>query len=143
MTLPDPVLEPLNVIQDVPDEAVQAHVESVVTVMVPVAPPGGAVTVRGETEYVHVAPASLTTKLWPAIVSVADRDCVVVLDAAVNPTLPEPLPVAPLVIVTHDAPLVALHVHPAVVVTETVPLPPFAASDMLVGEIVKLHGAPA
>ena len=141
MAFPDPVRDPLNVIQDVPDEVVQAHVDSVVTVMVPVAPPGGTVTVRGDTENVHDAAASLTTKLLPAIVSVADRDCVVVLDAAVNPTLLEPLPVAPLVIVTHDAPLVALHAHPAVVVTETMLLPPVAANDLLVGESVNPHGA--
>ena len=133
--------DPLNVIHDVPEETVQAHVDNVVTVMLPVPPPGGTVTVRGDTEKVHDAAASLTTKLSPAIVSVADRNCVVVLDAAVNPTLPEPLPVAPLVIVTHDAPLDALQLHPAIVVTVTVPLPPLAASELLVGEIVNAQGA--
>ena len=55
-----------------------------------------------------VALASVIVKLLPAIVSVAVLVCDVVLDAAVNVTLPEPLPVAPLVIVTHDAPLVAV-----------------------------------
>ena len=55
------VREPLNVIHDVPDETVQAHVDDVVTVMLPVAPSGGAVTVRGDTENVHEAAASLTT----------------------------------------------------------------------------------
>ena len=133
--------EPLKVIHDVPDETVQAHVDNVVTVMLPVAPSGGTVTVRGATENVHEAAASLTTKLLPAIVSVADRDCVVVLDAAVNPTLPEPVPVAPLVIVTHDAPLDALQLHPAIVVTVTVPPPPLAASEVPVGEIVNAQGA--
>lgn len=133
--------EPLNVIHDVPDETVQAHVDNVVTVMLPVAPSGGTVTVRGDTENVHDAAASLTTKLLPAIVSVAERDCVVVLDAAVNPTLPEPFPVAPLVIVTHDAPLDAVQLHPAIVVTVTVPLPPLAASEVPVGEIVNAQGA--
>lgn len=133
--------EPLKVIHDVPDETVQAHVDNVVTVMVPVAPSGGTVTVRGDTENVHEAAASLITKLLPAIVSVADRDCVVVLDAAVNPTLPEPVPVAPLVIVTHDAPFDALQLHPAIVVTVTVPLPPLAASEVPAGEIVNAQGA--
>jgi hypothetical protein len=141
VAFPDPVRDPPNVIQDVPDEVVQAHVDCVVTVIVPVAPLGGTVTVSGETENVHDAAASLTTKLLPAIVSVADRDCVVGLDAAVNPTLPEPLPVAPLVIVTHEAPLAALQLHPAIAVTVTVPLPPLAASEVLVGEIVNAQGA--
>jgi hypothetical protein len=135
------VCDPLNVIHDVPDETVQAHVDPVVTVMLPVPPPGGTVMVRGETENVHDAAASVTTKLLPAIVSVADRDCIVVLDAAAYPTLPEPLPVAPLTIVTHDAALVALQLHPALVVTVTVTLPPFAASELLVGEIVNAQGA--
>jgi len=130
------VREALKVIQDVPDEAVQLHVDGVVTVTAPVPPPGGTVTVRGDTENVHGAPASLITKLLPAIVSVADRDCVVPLDAATYPTVPGPLRFAPSGIVTHDAVLDALHVQPLAVVTETVPLLPPAASDTLVGEIV-------
>ena len=87
--------------------------------------------------------ASVITKLLPAIVSVAVLVCDVVFDAAVNVTLPEPLPVAPLVIVTHDAPLVAVQLQPAVVVTVTVPLPPPGANDWLVGEIVNAQGTAA
>ena len=67
---------------------------------------------------------------------------VVVLDAAVNVTLPEPVRPVPPEIVTQDAPLVALHPHPDVVVTVTVPLPPVADTVWLVGEIVYEH-APA
>jgi hypothetical protein len=143
VAFPDPVRDPLTVIHDAPVVTVQAQVDDVVTAMVPVAPPGGAVTVNGETVNVQDAAASVTVKLLPAIVSVALLVAVVVFNAAVNLTLPEPLPVAPLVIVTHEAPLVAVQLHPAVVVTVTVPLPPDPASDWLVGEMVNAQGGPA
>ena len=89
----------------------------------------------------HDGLGSVTTNVRPAIVSVADRADVVVLTAAVNPTLPEPVPLAPVKIVTHDAPLVAVQLQPAPAVTITVPLPPVADSDWLAGEIVNEHGA--
>ena len=92
--------------------------------------------VRGLTVNVQAAAASVTVNVLPAIVSVADLADVAVLAAAVYPTLPLPLPLAPLVIVTHDAALVAVQVHPLVVVTVTVPVPPVAVSDRLAGEIV-------
>jgi hypothetical protein len=88
------------------------------------------------TENVHDALGSVIAKLFPAIVRNAVLPSVVVLGAAVNPTLPEPVPAVPLEIVTHDAPLVAVQLHPEDVVTMTVPLPPAADSDWLVGEIV-------
>ncbi len=68
----------------------------------------------------------MITKLLPAIVRVAVLVSVVVLAAAVKVTLPEPVPDAPLVIVTHGALLVEDQVQPVPVVTVTVPLPPIA-----------------
>jgi hypothetical protein len=85
---------------------------------------------------VRIAVGSVITKLLPAIVSVAVLGSVVVLDVAVNPTLPEPLPVAPLVIVTHDALLVEDQAQPVVVVTVTVPVLPVPGIAWLVGEMV-------
>jgi hypothetical protein len=125
--LPDPGPDPLNEIHDVPDE-VQAHVERVVTLTVPLPPLGGMLIVSGATVYVHVAAGWEMTKLLPAIVSVADLDCVVVLAVAVSPMLPGPVSVPPLVIVTHDEPLVAVHVQLAFVVTLIVLLPPAAVN---------------
>ena len=90
---------------------------------------------------VQAAAACVTVKVLPAIVSVADLPGVAVLAAAVNPTLPLPLPVAPVEIVTHDAPLVAVQAHPAAAVTVTVPVPPAAGSDWLAGEIAYEHAA--
>ena len=43
---------------------------------------------------------------------------------------------------SHDPPPVAVQLHPLVVVTLTVPVPPVAVSDRLAGEIVYAH-APA
>lgn len=115
----------------------------VVTVIVPVPPPGGIVRMTGLTVNVHEELGSVTTNVRPAIVSVADRAVDVVLPAAVNPTLPEPVPLAPVRMVTHDALLVAVQLQPAPAVTITVPMPPEAARDWLAGEIVNEHGAAA
>ena len=58
------------------------------------------------------------------------------LAAAVNDTDPLPVPVAPAVIVSHGALLVAVHAQPAVVVTATgPPAPPPDAIDALGGAI--------
>jgi hypothetical protein len=81
------------------------------------------------------AVGSVRTKVFPAIVSEAFLVSDVVLEAAVSLTVPEPVPVAP-VIVIHDALFVVDQVHPADVVTVTLTLPPVAATDLLVGEIV-------
>jgi hypothetical protein len=52
-----------------------------------------------------------------------------VFGRTLKPTEPFPVPFAPDVIVSHDALLVAVHAHPVVVVTATVPAPPVAAVD--------------
>ena len=56
--------------------------------------------------------------------------------AALNDTVPFPLPLAPLVTVSHDVLLLTpVHEHPAGAVTVVEPLPPPAATDWLAGEI--------
>jgi len=74
-------------------------------------------------------------KVWPATVIVADRDDEVVFAATVKPTVPLPLPLAPDVIVTHAADVVAPQEQPAPAVTAIDPEPPLAAIDWLVGLI--------
>ena len=117
---------PVSVIQDAVVDDVHAHEEVVVTVMVPEPPPAGTFTASGDTVKEHDALGSVTMKLLPAMVSIPVRDVPVVFAAAVKPTLPLPLPLAPLVMVIHDAPLVAVHAQPVAVVTDTVPVPPAA-----------------
>ena len=43
------------------------------------------------------------------------------------------MPLAPLVIVIHETALLAVHAHPATVVTETLPVPAVAPAVALVG----------
>jgi hypothetical protein len=116
-------------------ETVHVHPAVVVTEIVPVPPEAGRLIEAGLTVNTQGA-ACVTVKAFPPIVSVALRDAVVELAATVNPTLPLPLPEAPLEIVTHEAALVADQAQPAVVVSDTVPLPPAAATDWLAGEMV-------
>jgi hypothetical protein len=70
----------------------------------------------------------------PATVSVPLREPPV-LAATLNPTEPFPEPLPPDVIESHDALLVAVHAHPLVVVTATLPLDAVAATFWLVGAI--------
>ena len=44
--------------------------------------------------------------------------------ATVNATVPLPLPLAPELMVIHDAPVAAVHVHPTGAVTLKEPVPP-------------------
>jgi hypothetical protein len=77
----------------------------------------------------------------PATVKVPVR-CAPVLAVAVNPTLPFPLPLAPDVIVSHEALLVAVHPQPVEAVTAIdVPAPPDAAMFCDVGLIVYEHAS--
>jgi hypothetical protein len=89
---------------------------------VPSAPDAGTDRVSGEMANVHPSPCRTVT-VRPATVMVPDREGPLV-GAAVNPTDPDPLPLSPDVMVIHEAPLDALHAHPAPVVTVTLPLPP-------------------
>jgi len=57
------------------------------------------------------------------------------LAATVNATAPFPVPEAPLVTEIQATPDAALHAQVDPAVTETVPLPPLADTDWLVGEI--------
>ena len=79
----------------------------------------------------------------PATETVADRELVLLLGAALMEYEPLPLPLAPDTIVNQLAGLVAVHVQPAVVVTVPVASPPLDGSDWLVGVTLKLQAAPA
>jgi hypothetical protein len=133
----------VSVIHEAAVDVVHAQPACVVTVNVPVAAVLGIARRTGLTENVHDGFGSVTTKVWPATVSVADLGAVVVFAAAVKLMLPEPRRPVPLEMVTHEAPLVAFHAHPVPVATETRLLPPPADIARLVGEIVYEHGAAA
>ena len=82
----------------------------------------------------QAAAAWETVNVWPPIVRVPVRALVFGLDAALNATVPVPVPLAPLVTVNHDVLLLTpVHAHPARVVTVVDPVPPLATTDWLVG----------
>ena len=62
---------------------------------------------------------------------------------AVKLTLPEPMRPVPLEMVTQDAPLVAVQLHPLPVLTATLLGPPLTGRATLAGEIVKVQGGAA
>jgi hypothetical protein len=121
---------------------VQLHPDWVVSVIVPIVPAAGAVIRMGLAENVQGARGSLTTKVWPAIVSVAVRGVTPVFASAENETVPVPVTGDALDIVTHDAPLAAVQEHSGVVVTVTEPLPPAAVSVALAESSAYAQGAP-
>ena len=64
----------------------------------------------------------------------AVRPVVLVLAAALNATVPVPVPLAPDVTVSHDALLLAVHPQPLVAVIVTEPVPPAEGSDWVFAE---------
>lgn len=68
----------------------------------------------------------VTVNPIPAMVSVAVRVAPVAFGSTLNWTVPAPEPDAPSVIVTHDAPLTAVHGQPVDAATDTDPTPPVA-----------------
>jgi hypothetical protein len=82
-------------------------------------------------------------KVVPAIVKVPLREVVAVFAAALIPTVPLPLPLAPEATLNHVALLAAVHAQPAPAVTLTLPVPPAAVIAWLVGLIAYVHAAAA
>ena len=139
--MPEPVPDPVTVTHDALVDDVHAQVDCVVTVIVPDAPVGAAVISDGVRANVQDALGSVIVNVRPAIVSVAVLAIEPVLEPATYPTVPEPVPVAPLEMLTHVEPLDAVQLQFDAVVTATVPLPPVAGRAWLVGEIVNEQGA--
>jgi hypothetical protein len=80
--------------------------------------------------------------IWPAIVRLPVRDVVEVFGATVRLTLLVPVPVAPVLIVIHVAPLVAVQAQPSPAVTVTLEVPPAAPIERVDGDTVgEAHGA--
>jgi hypothetical protein len=79
---------------------------------------------------VQAAASCVTVNAWPAMVRVPVRELVFGFAAALNATVPLPLPLAPLVTVSHDVSLLTpVHAHPAGAVTAVEPVPPAATTD--------------
>ena len=121
--LPDPVAPLVRVIQDALLDAVQAQPVAAVTVLLPVPAAAAKDCVVGEIDGEHDAAACVTVNVAPAIVSVPVRLDATVFAATLNPAVPLPDPVAPLVIVIQEALLVAVHAQPVAAVIVLLPVP--------------------
>ena len=132
LPLPEPDVEVENVTQLAGLDAVHAQPEPAVIAMVPVPEDDVSEALEGERLYPHPAACVMVTA-WPATVSTPERDCVVELASTEYDTVPEPEPLAPLVIDIQDTALVAFHVQPAAVVTDTLPVPPAVVALAVVG----------
>ena len=111
--------------------ALHAQPAPLVTVMLPVPPCAGTLADVGSIVDVQPLPCDTVT-VCPAMVSMAERGPPGVA-AAVNCTVPLPAPLAPAVMDSQGALLLALQAQSAPVVTLMLPLPPVAAMLVLVG----------
>ena len=127
--MPEPVPAPETVTHALVVEAAHVHPACVVTTIVPDAPVVGAVIPEGVRVNIHAPLACVTVNVFPAMVKVADLANALVFAAAVYVTVPDPVPDAPLEMTTHPAPLDAVQLQSAAVVTATVAAPPPAAID--------------
>ena len=119
--------------------AVHAHPEPVTTetFTLPVPPAAAIDAPPGLKAKLHAAAACDTVKVRPAIVIVPVR-APSVFAATLNVTDAAPLPDAGLTVI-HDVFETAVHAHPAVVDTATVPLPADAPMEALADPSAKAH----
>src|SRR3954470_24958406 len=122
--LPLPLLPDEMVSQDALLLAVHAQPAPAETLTLAEPPAAGTVKPDGPSPIVHPLPW-VTVKVWPAIVNVPDRTPPVV-PATLYCTVPLPFPLAPEVIESQDALVVAVHAQPAPLVRPTLPVPPDA-----------------
>jgi len=114
--------------------AVQPQPVPAVTDVVDVPPAAEIVRDVGEMANVQDDPDCVMVTVWPATVSVPVRWAVEVLVVALKVTVPLPDPLAPPLIVSQAALLVAVHVQPVTAVTPVVDEPPAAVSVLDVGD---------
>ena len=132
--LPDPLAPPVILSQAVLLTAVQLQPPGAVTPVVEDPADEVSVAVVGDTPKLHVVPSCVTVTVWPATVRVPVRSVDDGLAVALNVTVPSPLPLAPPLMVSQAALLVAAQVHPPGAVTPVVEDPAPDVSAAVVGE---------
>ena len=133
VSLPLPLVLDVMVSQEALLVAVQEQPVVVVTFVLPVLAVAVGLNEVGATENVQGAPAWVTVNVWPAMVSVPVLGEVDVFAAIEKATVPFPEPLAPDVMVSQEALLVAVQAQPAVVVTVALLEPALAAGFSEVG----------
>ena len=137
--LPLPAAPPLTVSQAALLVAVHVHPVAAVTAVVDEPAAEVSVAEVGETPNAQVMPLWVTVTAWPATVTVPTRCAVAVFAVALKVTVPLPLPLAPPLIVSHAALLVAVHAQPAAAVTAVVDDPAAAVSVRDVGDTLNVQ----
>ena len=122
------------VIHEAPLDADHGQPADVVTDTVPLLAPAPTDWEEGEMPYAQPS-VCVTATVCPATVSDACR-AVPEFAAMVKATFPGPLPLAPSVMVIHDAPLALDHAQPCAVCTVTLPDPPEFPALWKVGSTV-------
>lgn len=133
--LPEPDAPVRTVIHDALDTADHAQPPGREMSTLPLAPAATMFCVAGVSVASQGAPAWVSTNDWPATVSVADRDALVLFAATLYPTVPFPVPDVDVENVTQLAGLEAVHAQPEPAVIAMLPVPEVAATDALVGEM--------
>jgi hypothetical protein len=147
--LPEPLAPDETVIHETLLFAVHAQPPPAVTVTAVFPPDAGSDRVSGAMANEQPLPCVSVT-LWPATVTEPDRPGPV-SPAIESVTVPEPLPLAPDVIVIHGCALDAVHAQPEAAVTFTVRVPPAgsmvcvkgATSNEQPGDCVTVTNVPA
>ena len=131
--LPVPLPPEVIVIHESWLAAVQPQPAPLDTSKLPEPPDDATFVAAGEIEKAQPLPW-FTVNVRPATVMVPDRGPPVI-EAALNPTFPGPDPLAPDVMVSQDALLVAVQGHPVAVATSMLPLPPLDGTSVVAGVI--------
>ena len=143
--LPLPLVPDVIVSQESLLVAVQLQPGAVVTLALLELAAAAGFSAVGETVKVQGggAPAWVRVTVWPAMVSVPVRGDVDVFAAIENATAPLPLPLAPDVMVSQEALLVAVQLQPVAVVTLALLELAAAPGVSDVGDTEKVQGTPA
>src|SRR5688572_1615864 len=135
--LPDPLAPTGIAIHGAALTAVHAHSAAVVTLTLCDPAAAGAPIVSGATAKLHPG-SCVTVNVWPPAAIVPAR-AAPVLAAAVNWTVPAPVPLLPEVIEIHGAAVAAVHAQAPAVLTVNDPDPPPDGTVWPAGEIVKVQ----
>ena len=142
VALPEPEAPPVTLSHAALLAAVHEHPAAVVTAVVEAPPAEVSVREVGETPKVQLIPFCVTVTVCPATVSVPVRWAVDVFAVALKVTVPLPLPLAPPLMVSQAALLVAAHVQPLAAVTAVVDEPAAEVNVDEVGDTPKVQLIP-
>jgi hypothetical protein len=134
--LPEPDAPVRTVIHDTLDTADHEQPPGRAISTLSLAPAATMFCVAGVSVASQGAPAWVSTNDWPATVSVAERDALVVFAATLYPTVPFPVPDVEVENVIQLAGLDAVHAQPDPAVTAMFPVPAAAVIEALVGEML-------